>query len=140
MKVVVGVVGTEEVRRKLAAIGKRSAERVLAATAEEVEEYIGEQAAKHTKTGVLFRSVTKVQLGPLAWLVGHDSSAPHALFVHWGTKPHVIRPRKKKVLRWPVAAGAAGYRFARVVHHPGTKADTYLLRAAATPTPTWRRS
>lgn len=156
MKVVTKVTGSEEVRRTLLRIGAQGAQLALTKTAEDVETYVGEQAAKHNKTGALGRSVTKVKMSPLAWLVGHDTSAPHALFVHWGTKPHTIKPKKadgftsnvrthmraghpvkahtrygKAMLRWPVAGGAAGYRFARVVHHPGTKADLYLVRAAA---------
>lgn len=140
MKVVAKVTGSEEVRRTLLRIGAQGAQRALAATAEDVEDYVHGQAAKHTKTGALARSVTKAKLSPLAWLVGHDSSAPYALFVHWGTKPHTIAPRRKKVLRWAVDGksypseerGPKGFfRFAGKVHHPGYKGDPYLVRAAA---------
>ncbi len=49
------------------------------------------------------------------------------MFVHWGTKPHEIRPRRRKVLRWP--AGDE-FVFARKVRHPGYEGDAYLVRAA----------
>jgi hypothetical protein len=57
----------------------------------------------------------------------HDlKAAPHALFVHWGTKPHLIKPKNKKALRW---AGPNGWVFAQIVHHPGYKGDPYLENA-----------
>lgn len=57
-----------------------------------------------------------------------SAGAGHALFVAKGTKPHEIRPKYRKVLRWPVEGG---YRFARGVKHPGTKADPFLDHGAA---------
>nr|DAZ15036.1 MAG TPA: Minor capsid protein [Caudoviricetes sp.] len=50
-----------------------------------------------------------------------------AVYLHEGTKPHDIRPRMKKVLRFPVQGGFA---FARRVHHPGTPKDQFLYDAA----------
>lgn len=69
------------------------------------------------------------------------------VYLELGTKPHVIRPRKGKALRWPAKGtgvtlggrarlgavrrlGSAAYAFAKVVHHPGTKAKPFLLPAA----------
>lgn len=50
------------------------------------------------------------------------------MFVHWGTRPHVIKPKNKKALRW---AGADGrFIFARAVNHPGYRGDAYLVEAA----------
>ena len=70
-----------------------------------------------------------------------------AAFLERGTKPHIIRPKNAKALRWPakgtpvtlggrVRSGAArrlgssAYAFAKFVHHPGTKAQPFLLPAA----------
>lgn len=64
-----------------------------------------------------------------------------------GTRPHVIRPRNRKVLRFPASGvattlggrvrtgtarrlGSAAYVFARVVHHPGTRAQPFLIPGA----------
>lgn len=47
-------------------------------------------------------------------------------YVHEGTKPHVIRPRNKKWLRWPAGSG---FRFAKTVMHPGTKPDQFIYEA-----------
>ena len=128
MRLSVDLDGADAVRRTLERIGRDAAPRALAATAEDVEEYAGTEAGKHTKGGALFRSTDKRRDGE-AWIVENDLQvAPHALFVHWGTKPHVIRPRRKKALRW--AAGGA-FVFARGVKHPGYKGDPWLVRAAA---------
>lgn len=43
-------------------------------------------------------------------------------FVDEGTKAHIIRPVKAKMLHW-VDAASGGDIFAREVHHPGTKAQ-----------------
>lgn len=102
--------------------------RAMAATAEDLEEIVAAEAGKHSKTGALFASVVKRRVGD-GWFIGHDAQrAPQALWVHWGTKPHVIKPRDKTVLRWP---GGNGFRFAKVVKHPGYRGDPWLVRAAA---------
>ena len=55
------------------------------------------------------------------------AGAPHAVFVELGTKPHKIRPRYRRSLRWPVEGGFA---FAREVNHPGTRPVYFMRRAA----------
>lgn len=83
-------------------------------------------AGRHFKTGALEQStyIRRLQEG---WQVGHDAQrAPHAGFVHFGTRPHLIKPSKKKSLRWPQDAR---FIFARTVHHPGYKGDPWLFRA-----------
>jgi hypothetical protein len=67
------------------------------------------------------------------------ASAEYAAFVELGTRPHVIVPRTKKVLRWPatgsatlsgrVASGGQAI-FARKVNHPGTKAQPFMVPGA----------
>lgn len=124
----VNVTGTEAVRAKLQQVGAALTKQALAETVVEVEEYIRQQASVHHKTGALVRSIFKAKSQD-GWIVGHDlQHAPHALFVHWGTKPHVIRPKNKKVLRW--AAGGKFF-FAKKVNHPGNAPDKWLERAAA---------
>lgn len=46
--------------------------------------------------------------------------------VNDGTRPHVIRPRAKQVLRFQVGGRTV---FAKVVNHPGTKPNPFLDRA-----------
>lgn len=82
----------------------------------------------HSKKGELFSSLYNRSHQSGGREVGNDlSRAPQAMFVHWGTRPHKIRPKKRKVLRW--AAGGK-FIFAREVNHPGYKGDPYLIRAA----------
>ena len=82
-------------------------------------------------------------------------TAPHTVFVVRGTKPHEIRPKNAKALRFfPSAlmllgvgaqtgsrlggptslsgmqAGALKPIFAKVVHHPGTKPNPFIRRTA----------
>lgn len=137
----VTVTNLQEVAERIRALGG-TPDRALDATAEDVEEYFANAAGQHTKTGALGASITKRRISG-GWEVFHDlQRAPHALFVHWGTKPHEIRPKGrtlnsedvlagkgggKTVLRWPVAGG---FRFAKVVHHPGYRGDPWAVEAA----------
>jgi hypothetical protein len=52
---------------------------------------------------------------------------PYGLFMEVGTRPHVIRPRNPGGwLRW---FEGGKVRFAKVVHHPGTRAQPHLRPA-----------
>lgn len=48
------------------------------------------------------------------------------LYQDLGTKPHVIRPKRKRALAWP-----GGKHPVKVVHHPGTKAQNFTKRVQA---------
>lgn len=52
--------------------------------------------------------------------------APYGAYVHDGTSPHDIFPKKKQALRW--VKGNA-FIFAKRVHHPGWKADPFIYDA-----------
>ena len=144
MKLTARTVGGENVRRQLAKLGQ-SPRRALDLLAEDVESYVEREAGKHSKSGALFASIGKRRTGPTGWIVGHDTQrAKHALFVHWGTKPHLIVPTKKKALRWARAdfvgpllpsakggKGRSGFVFSKGVKHPGNKADPWFVRAAS---------
>lgn len=56
------------------------------------------------------------------------ATARHARFVHDGTRPHVIRPRQAKALRFVVGGRVV---FAARVQHPGTRATNFLSAAVA---------
>lgn len=53
---------------------------------------------------------------------------PATLFVTKGTKPHVIVPRQAAVLAF-VPRGGGNVVFAKMVKHPGTKPNNFLLNA-----------
>lgn len=92
------------------------------------------------KTGNLGRTIRpgsiRKDYGEL--LAGGQRNIGYARYVELGTKPHIIRPRTKKSLAWGgprtlggrlrVSGGvtARPTHFARLVHHPGTKAHAYL--------------
>lgn len=54
------------------------------------------------------------------------SEVEYAPYVNDGTRPHVIRPKNAKALRFVVDGQVV---FARVVNHPGTRAKPFLDRA-----------
>jgi hypothetical protein len=54
------------------------------------------------------------------------SDHPASTFVLHGTRPHIIRPSRRSRLRFEVGGKVV---FARLVHHPGTKANNFLLKA-----------
>lgn len=56
------------------------------------------------------------------------ATARHARFVHDGTRPHVIRARNARALRFQVGGRTV---FARQVQHPGTKATNFLSAAVS---------
>ena len=67
------------------------------------------------------------------------ATANYAAYVELGTRPHVIRPRNKKVLRFaPRGSGrlsgsprsGGSVVFARRVNHPGTKPKPYMVPGA----------
>lgn len=68
------------------------------------------------------------------------ASAHYAAYVEQGTRPHVIRPKNRKALRFPADAGSARLsgsprtggrvRFAKRVNHPGTRAQPFMLPGA----------
>lgn len=83
------------------------------------------------RTRALERSiVTRTEAGPLQLVTTIGTDLRYAMWEHEGTRPHVILPRNRKVLRFPVG-GAGGFSvvFARKVNHPGTKGSFFLARA-----------
>lgn len=56
------------------------------------------------------------------------SDHPKTQLVLFGTKKHDIKPKKGKFLVFTPKNGG-GKVFARIVHHPGTKPNNFLLKA-----------
>jgi hypothetical protein len=90
----------------------------------------------HRTTGHLGRSIVPGAIhGDTATV---EARTPYAATVELGSKPHVIRPRKAKVLAWggtrrlsgTLARGSRATSFARIVHHPGTRPYPYLIPGA----------
>lgn len=113
--------GLPELRKRIDAIGELGPfMRDLALDA------IGEQKRRApVKTGNLRRSI---HLGRVTARSAETiAGANYAAFVEFGTKPHEIRPRTKRVLRWK---SGGSYRYARRVQHPGTRAQPYMIPGA----------
>jgi hypothetical protein len=130
MTIKVVVSGIDQVRDRLARVALAPGG-ALDAAAVDLERLVEQGAGTHRKysrTGFLVLSIFKRRI-PGGWQIGHDGQlAPYARWVVEGAKPHVIRPRNKKALRWPIPGG---FRFAKKVRHPGYKGDNYVKRAAA---------
>ena len=69
-----------------------------------------------------------VSEGPFKVIGGITSYAPYSVFVHQGTRPHVIRPRNASALRFNVGGNTV---FASSVNHPGTRPRPFLTNAVA---------
>ncbi len=104
--------------------------RQMAAIVYDVAEDGARSHSKPGGTGALLQSLYNRELADKTGrAVGHDPQrAPHALFVNFGTRPHEIRPKNKRALRWVGPGGA--FAFATKVNHPGYVGDPYIVRAA----------
>lgn len=77
-------------------------------------------------TGQLRRSIRPLQTGVFSAQI--IAAAPHAEAVEYGTKPHTIRPIRKKVL----VNSKKGFGPVRgEVQHPGTSGQPFMHLAAA---------
>ncbi len=95
---------------------------------------VAEARANHDYKDRTSTLTNSMEAGPVQGsIAGGDLSvtlsagAPYARFVDQGTRPHKIRPRRRKALRWAVEGGFA---FAKVVNHPGTRPRRFFERAA----------
>lgn len=96
----------------------------------------------HRKTGNTGRTIHLAEVDGSHALV---TAAGAAIYLEDGTKPHLITPNAAKALRWassssagfrlsgkPSSAkgGVIGWRFAKVVHHPGTRPYPFMKPGA----------
>lgn len=124
--------GYTQLMARLRAMGETNAElRVLQLSAVREAKLL-----VHRKTGHLGRSIVPGSVTKDHAII--EARTPYAAAVEFGTKPHVIRPRKAKVLAWggtrrlsgTLAKGSSPTHFAREVHHPGSKPYPYLIPGA----------
>jgi hypothetical protein len=83
------------------------------------------------KTGRLKRSIRVYghSRNAMGQTLRIGTSVPYAKYVHDGTKPHMIYPRRKQVLKFKsgnVIGASGGYIYTRQVHHRGTKPNRFL--------------
>lgn len=93
----------------------------------------GERAEHLAKTTTRFEDVTGALRRSIGFRMSGDysgqffASAPHALFVEAGTRPHVIEARNAPMLRFQIGGRWIS---ARSVRHPGTRARDFMRDAA----------
>jgi hypothetical protein len=127
MPITATIRGLETLKPELQKLAPEALRLAILRMSQQAYDYAQNAAGKHNKTGALFRSLYNRQvIGGRE--VGHDlRAAPHAVFVHWGTRAHTIRPKTRKALRW--SAGGR-FVFAKQVRHPGYAGDAWMVRAA----------
>lgn len=96
------------------------------------------------RTGTTGRTIRLSSLTNTEAVVTVGGAGP---YLEYGTRAHLIRPRTRRVLRFPAAGasttlggrvrvaearrlGRGAYVFARLVHHPGTRAQPFLIPGA----------
>ncbi|MDD3894916.1 MAG: hypothetical protein PHU36_07840 [Syntrophomonadaceae bacterium] len=78
-----------------------------------------------SRTGMTEREGIRSSVDGLLGVV--ELATPNAIGLHNGRAAHVIKPRNKLVLRFPVNGK---FVFAKCVNHPGNKPDPFLFNAA----------
>ena len=131
----VTVTGTRQLEARLRAVEKVPAVLLRTVALRAVRE---QKRLVPRKTGNLGRSILLGRVTSTTAIT--QATANYAAAVEYGTRPHVIKPRKAKALRSPAAGSATtlggrlkaggSYAFAKVVHHPGTKAQPFMLPGA----------
>jgi len=76
-------------------------------------------------TGYLKNSISVVRRGMVLLITMPD----YALYVEFGTPPHIIKPRRKKALRFDVGGESV---VVRSVRHPGTMAQPFIRNTIRT--------
>ena len=81
-----------------------------------------------SRTGRLRRSIqASIKIGKEYAEIVVGPTVSYAMFVEFGTRPHIIRPVYARYLRFEVAGRIV---FAREVHHPGTRPNPFVRRTA----------
>lgn len=75
-------------------------------------------------TNFMAENIVVYKVGAKAWRI--HALASYSGFVELGTRPHEIRPRDARALRW---VNASGIHFASRVWHPGTTPQPFLRPA-----------
>lgn len=132
--------GYSQLQSRLTAIGKT----------QETMRQVGLETVAEAKRTVAHKTRTTsrtIRLASVTATTARVTAGGAAVYLEYGTKPHIIKPKAKKVLRWPAKGtsvtlggrartgavrrlGNAAFAFATIVHHPGTRAQPFLIPAA----------
>lgn len=126
--------GLEAISSKLMSIDNSLAQEIISKVTQDAFSNVKNRAKKHYVTGTMenniFRIISKKSLtgvvgiednGMMVDLKG--KSVNYAIFVLYGTKPHTIKPKDKKAIRYP---SVNSFVFSKSVQHPGYKGDNFL--------------
>lgn len=91
----------------------------------DIREHVRGNHRFKSRTGTLERAIQSDTFeDPIGGVVFLNlGMAPYGFYVHEGTYPHAIFPKRKKALRW---ARSGDFVFAKAVLHPGTKSDRFM--------------
>jgi len=117
----------KQAHTRFLAANERMVTSVLERTGTFAENYVRQHPTFKRRTGKTqdktSHRVVKLKSGATLVI---KNTAKHAMALEYGSRPHVIRPRRAIFLRFMVKGKAV---FARKVNHPGNKPYKFLYRA-----------
>lgn len=124
---ITGLDKVNEAMRKYPAATARELNLAIQKTVKVVEAQAVKEAPvnKQTGGGNLRQNIRSQMTGALSGVI--MSKAPYSAAVHEGTRPHEIRYSKPG--RGGLFNARTGQGFGRVVQHPGTRPNPFMLRA-----------
>lgn len=96
----VDITGLGEISEAFAKLVPKVQAKSLTRLAKAVHDDVEQAIDRHTKEGELIQSLRWVKGRDAHYVFNDLQRAPHAEHVHWGTKPHLIKARNKKALRF----------------------------------------
>ena len=125
--------GLEDINKTLRYIDEDMQNKFLVLTTKDAYKSVKKRAEVHHDTGNMENNITyrvrKKELYGEVYIEDHNmltsDNINYALFVLFGTKPHAIKPKDKKTLRY---SGVHGFVDSKRVHHPGYKGDNFLKK------------
>lgn len=128
MIITVQISNYEQIRQKFSQAPFKMAQNISIAVERSIRKIEGtakreSPVNKKSGGGNLRQSIRSQMIGIAKGSV--EVGADYGIYVHEGTRPHIIRVRTKKVL----ADKRTGDIFGTVVNHPGTRANPFLQRA-----------
>lgn len=91
-----------------------------------VQEYAGDHHRFTSRTGTLERAIQAELKGLNGIVYLDEKQAPYGLAIHNGARARVIKPKRRKALRW---ADGGQFIFAKRVNWPGIRPDPFLYQA-----------
>ena len=135
MELKITVSGTEEIQKTLHTIDERLGSSIVKEATHELFENVKKRAKKHTRSGNMEDNITfrvrknqgVVYIEDNGMMVDHKGKKiNYATFVLFGTRKHIIKPNKKKSLRF---SSVSSFVFSKLAKHPGYKGDNFLKNA-----------